>query len=117
MREFSSLVNDLDLEEMAASAYQELGSQIEQTEGFPVEVRLDENQWWLSGDGRQLDNGCLVLFPSDYPYRRAMNGNKTIEHWITNRFGQNYPGLEVVMSTELPDNALLSDLRAEQLAT
>jgi hypothetical protein len=109
-----SLVDDIDLEYVAETGYQELASKIEQTEGFEVEVSLDQNQWWLSEDGQQLDNGSVVLFPvARYPYRRAMSGRKTIADWRTIRFERNYPGLEVVVSTSLPDTALLSELKGE----
>jgi hypothetical protein len=117
MGEFQSAMKDIDKMAMADTAYEELAAQIEKIEGFPVEVRFD----WFDLPGwadipnvEWLDSGFgAVQFPSDYPYKRAMNKNKTIEDWTNTRFEPNYPWLVVTVSTKLPDTALLADVRNE----
>jgi hypothetical protein len=121
MGEFRDAVEDLDTMGKAETSYDELASQIESVEGFPVQVTFD----WVDlyeGEGEpevQWLRGryCATAFPSEYPYQRAMNGSKTIQEWITNRFEPNYPWLVVDVDTKLPDTTLLSDLRADQLVT
>jgi diadenosine tetraphosphatase ApaH/serine/threonine PP2A family protein phosphatase len=116
--ELWSVVNDMDTTFIADSGYETLASQIAAVEGFEVEVKLDyeDDETWVrdEDDRRHLDNGRIVqLFLGDYPYRRAMNGNRTITDWVATRFEPNYPGLEVQVPTDLSYASPLSDLRSE----
>jgi hypothetical protein len=108
----------MDTTFIADSGYETLASQIAAVEGFEVEVKLDyeDDEMWVrdEDDRRHLDNGRIVqLFLGDYPYRRAMSGNRTISDWVATRFEPNYPGLEVHVPTDLSYTAPLSDLRSE----
>ena len=115
LRDLHSMADDIDLEYVAEIGYTELASQIYQVEDFDVEVTLGWDDTYVEAehDRRELDNCAIVQFPSPYPYRRAMSGRKTIADWRTIRFERNYPGLDVVVSTSLPDTTLLSELRGD----
>jgi hypothetical protein len=113
---FRSLVKDFDTMGMADTAYEDLASAIESTEGFPVEVRCalsDDTEDEDIPDFECTTLGWAAVYLEPYPYLRAMNGSKTIADWVTSRFKPNYPRLVVDVSTRLPDTALLSELRAE----
>lgn len=94
---WSTLAN-LEDEDEASDAYENLAQQIGDVEKFIVGVVInydvDPANVKPRHNRRQLRSGDIVELPLDYPYRKAMSGSRTFADWLVNRFERNYPGLE-----------------------
>jgi hypothetical protein len=90
--------------------YGELADNIREVEHFDVLIEPDPEPWnW--DNCVEMAGDTVIVFDTEYPYRRAMNGSKTIQHWITERFEKHYPGLFVEVDTKLPATATLLAVR------
>ena len=82
---------------------------IELVEHFDVQIGVDYEYY---GDApaalnrRWLLHSEFVQEVPDYPYRRAMPGNRTLGDWLKIRFHRHYPGLAIDVQSrcDLPTN-------------
>lgn len=97
--EIWSCLDDLDAVNDFENACEELADQIEDVEGFRVQVSIaydfDPSALKPHHRRRCLDSGDEVQEVGDYPYKDRMSDEASVDAWRAERFERNFPGLSV----------------------
>ena len=96
---FWTEISDLDSTATALWWCVELAESIREIEGIDVQVDLNHG-WlpsarWAHPKSIALLDGCFVQPCDEYPYKRPMNGDRTVEDWLRIRIDRHLPGFDV----------------------